>query len=454
MDIQRGFRGKLDQYLNTGEDIQINMDIKGKAVYDFCCFGLDAHEKLSDDRYMIFYNQLTSPNNEIRLNLGANRASFHINLEQLPNSIRKIMFAVSIDQDGTMGEIYSHTVSIGQNGRSALEMELTGSSFTKEKAIISIELYRKDVWRVAAVASGFFGGLGDLLRACGGEESEGSSSASPAVGSPQNITSAVISPAPAPPPASTSSPADTAATSTAAEPPKRRVISLEKKIAQNAPQLISLAKTLTVSLKKNNLEECKAKVALVLDMSGSMQYRYKSGAVQEVVNRVVPIAVQFDDDGQFDCWFFGDLYKKVPVVTLKNYKQTVPEDWPSLMKKLGYMNNEPAVMIDVVKHFKNSREPVYVIFVSDGGITSTEEIQSILIKTSKLPIFWQFVGIGGSRYGVLEKLDTMSGRFVDNANFFALDDLKQISDAELYDRLLKEFPVWLKEIKRLNIIRE
>ncbi|MGM9991997.1 MAG: VWA domain-containing protein [Candidatus Bruticola sp.] len=433
MDMQRGFRGKLDQYLDLNDDIQITMDITGNAVYDFCCFGLDAQGKLSDDRYMIFYNQLTSPNKEIRLKLNPNQASFQVNLPQLPASIHKIMFAVSIDQDGNMGEISSHKVEIGQRGSSVLTMNLTGQNFTKEKAIISIEIYKKEVWRIAAVASGFFGGLGDLLRACGGEEIEEPAAAS------SNSTTVNSTP--------------TESIPIATEEPPRKKISLEKKIAQRAPQLISLAKTLTVSLKKSKLEDCQAKVALVLDMSGSMQYRYKSGTVQEVVNRVVPIAVQFDDDEQFDCWFFGDLYQKVPAVTLQNYKQTVPEDWPSLMKKLCYMNNEPRIMTEIVKTFQNSRQPVYVIFVSDGCINYTQEIQSILIKASKLPIFWQFVGIGGSKYGVLEHLDTMPNRFVDNANFFALDDLNQISDAELYDRLLKEFPLWLKEIKRLNMIK-
>ena len=55
-------------------------------------------------------------------------------------------------------------------------------------------------------------------------------------------------------------------------------------------------------------------------------------------------------------------------------------------------------------------------------------------------------------YGILEQLDTMPGRYVDNANFFALDDLHDISDVELYDRMLKEFPLWLKEIKKLGMI--
>ena len=47
----------------------------------------------------------------------------------------------------------------------------------------------------------------------------------------------------------------------------------------------------------------------------------------------------------------------------------------------------------------------------------------------------------------------MTGRVVDNCNFFALDDLHQISEQELYDRLLEEFPQWLTAAKAKQIIR-
>ncbi|MGQ9830295.1 MAG: VWA domain-containing protein [Thermochromatium sp.] len=54
---------------------------------------------------------------------------------------------------------------------------------------------------------------------------------------------------------------------------------------------------------------------------------------------------------------------------------------------------------------------------------------------------------------MLEKLDTMSGRVVDDCNFFAIDDLHDLTDAQLYDRLLQEFPDWLKAARRQGIIR-
>ena len=419
MDMQRGFRDKLEKHLDISHAFQVVMKVKGQAEYDFCCFGVDKNDKLSDDRYMVFYNQPASPQNEISLRQTDGCAEFTVDLNRLPEFINKIVFTANIDarSSSCMSEIASHEVYVLQNGQSVLELKLTGKDFTKEKAIISIEIYKKNVWRLAAVASGFFGGLGDLLRSYGGEELTEDSSEK--------------------------------------EQPKSTAklkVSLEKKIEKEAPQLVSLAKTFTVSLKKNKLEDCRAKVALVLDMSGSMSFRYQSGMVQEFVNRVVPVAVQFDDDGEFDCWFFGDSYKRVPSVNLRNYKDTVPANWFNVMKELGFLNNEPRVMLDVLGNFKNSQEPVYVIFLSDGGVSKAEEIQKVLIEASKYPIFWQFIGIGGKMYGILEQLDTMPGRYIDNANFFALDDLHDISDAELYDRMLREFPLWLKEIKKRGMI--
>lgn len=153
------------------------MSVNGGAVYDYCCFGVDSAGKLSNDKYMVFYNQTQSPNREIVYTADENGVRFTINLNQLPSSIQKLVFTVSIDGTGTMGDIASHTTVIRQGGQDAVALQLSGSDFRSEKAIISIELYQKDVWRLGAVASGFNGGLGDLLRSYGGEEAIGKASA-------------------------------------------------------------------------------------------------------------------------------------------------------------------------------------------------------------------------------------------------------------------------------------
>ncbi len=170
MELQRGMRDKLEKYIDVNRSIEVEMQISGASVYDFCCFGVDVNDKLSDDRYMVFYNQTSSPANEISYRGGNGSAVFTIELNRIPMTIQKLVFTVSIDGSGVMRNINSHVITLKQNGMPALRLALNGSDFQQERAIISIEIYMKDVWRINAVARGFNGGLGNLLRAYGGEE--------------------------------------------------------------------------------------------------------------------------------------------------------------------------------------------------------------------------------------------------------------------------------------------
>jgi hypothetical protein len=49
-------------------------------------------------------------------------------------------------------------------------------------------------------------------------------------------------------------------------------VSLEKKLSERAPQLVSLAKPITEQLERHNIQDVVARVALVMDISGSMKY--------------------------------------------------------------------------------------------------------------------------------------------------------------------------------------
>ena len=170
MQIQRGQRGKLDDLFDINAPIHITMQTSGPAVYDYCCFGVNSEDQLSDDRYMVFYNQPRTPQQEIMHYMEDDRAVFQVSLTQLPDTIRKLVFTASIDGNGTMGKISQFEVTICQEGCDPVILQLAGTDFSKEKAIISFEIYQKNGWRYNAVARGFDGGLSDLLRAYGGEE--------------------------------------------------------------------------------------------------------------------------------------------------------------------------------------------------------------------------------------------------------------------------------------------
>lgn len=420
MQITQGQRLPLSSILQ-GTNFALSIVIKSPHVIDYVCFGVDAQGKLSDDRYMVFFNQPNSPCSSVSLFRGG---VFKLDLSTLPESIDRLVFTASIDGSGAMRDIEPSSFTIEQPTDTKLAIcDFRSEHFAGEKAIMVADIYRKNgEWRLQANLQGFNEGLEALVRHFGGEVNDDPSTSQ-------------ASPSPPPTPAS---------------------ISLEKKIEAAAPQLLSLAKKAQVSLEKNNLAHVKAQVGLVLDVSGSMNGQYSRGRVQEVINRVVPLAVHFDDDGELDCWGFGAKPCKLPDISLANYKDyvnTADGGWRNW--NVGQrINSEAKVMRQVIDHYKQSgdRTPVYIMFLSDGGVHENREITQLIIEAASLNLHWVFVGLGGSRYGILEKLDTLPGRLIDNCAFFAIDDLHDISEEALYDRLMVEFPTWLKEAKAKGII--
>jgi tellurium resistance protein TerD len=165
-EAQRGFRDKLGNYIDQDQVFSVRLELDGPDTYDFTCFSLDSNDRLSDDRYMVFFNQLKSPQNEISVNLQNQSAEFYVNLKALPLTINKLVFTVSIDGPGVIRKAHSINIIVANS----VKLSLKGSDFENEKAIIALEIYKKEVWRVAFVASGFNEGLPALLSLYGGEE--------------------------------------------------------------------------------------------------------------------------------------------------------------------------------------------------------------------------------------------------------------------------------------------
>lgn len=206
-------------------------------------------------------------------------------------------------------------------------------------------------------------------------------------------------------------------------------------------------------LEKPELSNLKSRVALVLDYSGSMGPLYRNGTVQSVVERILPIAMQFDDNAELDLWIFENGYKRLGAITKENFYGYVKNE---IMAKyrMGGTNYAP-VMQDVAKKYINEEPaslPNYVIYITDGDNSDKTATTNFMKEVSKEPIFWQFVGVGNDSFAFLEKLDDMGGRYVDNADFFRIKDINKISDKELYNNLLNEYPEWLKLVKSKGMI--
>jgi len=439
-ELTRGERLPLAQYANDGT-LQAGLSAQGLTL-DFACFGLDAGGKLVNDRYMTFFNQPESPCGGVRAGaVGGDTHGFVFQLARLPASVERVTITASIDGGGTMSQLQSGCLRLLNGQGEFARFAFSGRDFAAEQAVMLGEFYRKDGgWRFMAVGQGFNGGLAALVQHFGAD----------------------VADAPSPPPA----------------PPQPSSINLEKRVEQAAPQLVSLVKSAGVSLAKVGLDKHRARVCLVLDISGSMGTLYKKGLVQRFAERILALGCRFDDDGQIDVFLFGRNVHQGEAMGLDNFSNYVREI--IARHPLEGDTRYGAAMEAVRRHyFPDARGgerkaparaalPVYVMFVTDGGTSDKPLTERQLRWSSREPIFWQFMGIGkgkkskskrlinfaDSDFPFLEKLDELDGRLIDNAGFFSVETPDEHADAALYDLLMDEYPDWVRQAKQQGLISE
>ncbi|MGW0942142.1 vWA domain-containing protein [Streptomyces sp. NPDC002623] len=232
------------------------------------------------------------------------------------------------------------------------------------------------------------------------------------------------------------------------------------KVQETAPALVDLYKSAGVSLTRHGLDGQRAAVYLVVDYSGSMKPFYQDGSVQALADRVLGLSAHLDDDGRVPVVFFSTDVDAVTDIALADHQGRVDR----IVAGLGHMGKTSyhLAMDAVIDHYldSGSRQPALVVFQTDGGPINKLAAERYLCKASKLPLFWQFVGFGdrGSKqFDFLRKLDELpvpTKRAVDNAGFFhAGPEPAKMPDAELYDRLVGEFPKWLVAARAQGITR-
>lgn len=386
---------------------------------DVSAYLLDASGKVRGDEDMIFFNQPRSPDGAVSLS----GETFSIDLARVDAGIDRIAIC-AVPEQGTVAGL--GTVGMEIAGVVAFAETSAGMS---EAAMIVGEFYRRNGdWKFRAVAQGFNGGLAPLSKHFGIDVADESV---PAVASAPAPTSKV-------------------------DLRKQRIVSLEK----SDPKLVSLAKTAAVSLEKKSLTGATAKVVLVLDISGSMGNRYASGEVDRLVQRVLGMGLNMDDDGSIEVYAFGTGAYRIGVADANNYKTFVPD----MLKKrhlegsTHYGETIKMIRQDFGSQADFGAVPVYVLFVTDGDTNDKALTERQIKDASGEGIFWQFVGIGGSGifssgFDFLEKLDDLKGRKVDNCDFFSVPSADHPTDEQLYDKMMGEYPGWIKAAKAARVLR-
>ena len=420
---------------------------------------LTAVGKVRDDTDFVFYNQPRHTSGAVTHvgkhtpSTGTATDAIAVTLTGLEPAVDRVVIAASAD-GGTFGQVRDLQLVLVEVGTGVELARFSDMGATVETAFVAGELYRRaGTWKFRAVGQGWDTGLAGLTTDFGISVDD-----APA---PVAATTPVVA-APAATPAT--APAGSLAVSlTKGE--ERLPVDMRKRFSLRKEQV-------AVSLRKHGLTGIRARVILVLDASGSMSFLYQRGTVARVVERMMAAAAQLDDDGTMQAWTFATNSARLPDLQLGDLP-----DWLSLhvrvgsvfgsrrsrgrlqpgqvdMSQVGIGNEEQKVIADVAAFVDANPcpDPTLVLFFSDGGVYRNKEIEAALRASVTKPIFWQFVGLGKGKYGMLEKFDTLPDRLVDNVGFFAVDDIDAVDDTALYDRLLREFPQWIHAARDHQIL--
>ncbi|MBQ2605189.1 MAG: VWA domain-containing protein [Acutalibacteraceae bacterium] len=217
---------------------------------------------------------------------------------------------------------------------------------------------------------------------------------------------------------------------------------------------LSLRKDILLDeVKKSNVSASVARVVFVLDHSGSMRTMYKDGTVQNILERIFPVAMLFDDNAELEFYWFDKVFKELEPVTYDNLDGYVQNVILSQKDHFGETCYAP-VMNEIINRYAKtdkSKIPTFVIFITDGANSDKTNSKAAITEASQYNIFWKYIGIGKETFPFLEKLDTLKGRTVDNANFVSVNDLEQINDNQLYSLILEEYNDWLTACRGAGI---
>ncbi|HLS78147.1 MAG TPA: VWA domain-containing protein [Nocardia sp.] len=425
--------------LATGEVV---VSVRTEAAVDVSALLVSEAGRVRDDADFVFFNQPEGPG--VRLGAGA-PAAVEIRTAQVPADIAQVRVVLTLDQEGArFGDVAPPVVTVADRaGAPLFEYRIDGLG--GESVVIAIEVYRRGAdWKVRAVGQGYAGGFADLVTDHGVSVDDEPAPTQPAPTQPAPPRQAAVSTAP---PLGDGLPVRSVPDEAKLSFDKRATLDLRKR---------EVAKVLLTK----QAVGVRARVVLVIDKTGSMAKMYEREVMHRVVERMVPIAIQLDDDGRLEPYLYAVDYLKLPDITVaesdrwsQTYLHLSGRHGGHDYAKIGGRNVEPPVMRAVVDSLRPGQQPTLVLFFTDGGFAKKREIAALIRESSALPAFWQFIGLGKANYGLLRELDELDGRVVDNAGFFALDDIDEVDDAQLYTRLLGEFPEWLRAAKAAGVVR-
>lgn len=247
-------------------------------------------------------------------------------------------------------------------------------------------------------------------------------------------------------------------------------------------QLTKRAEKVGIVLAKRGLTKIPPiRVGVAFDVSGSTQGMFRNGVIQETFDRLLAVALKFDDNGELDAWTFDNNVDQLETASAADEGKFITEHvmnnsnihkWggtsyaPCLQEVTNFYfgPSTSAKIAEVAKGFFGglfgkkaapapapvaaaapvAQLPAMLLFVTDGSSDDERSSEAVLREAEKnFPgMYYQMIGVGSAHH--FTYLERMADA-LDNVGFVNLTSLS-MTDEQLYEALITdEVTAWIKK---------
>jgi len=429
------------QKINKGQRMPLEKDLSAKScrigfrwdsssasgyALDVSIMMLSERGKLEKEEDFIFYNNLSSGDGSINMDsspFGNYKNTSRVMLDKVTNQVSRLLLVITIDNAVALGQSFAKirdlTLDILDDQKNII-YSYAIDGLSKETAVIAGEIYKKNnEWRFMATGNGFNSGLAALLREYGSEAVQIQE---------DNV------PPPVPPVIRQNQPINNFQQTSA---PKNPVGSRE--FITNYNRRNQLVKRLLTS---SGINSGRLSFSLCLDLSVSMSMALKSGYVQEIFELLLPLAMEFENNGNIPVFLFNDqAFLHQNPLSFANTDSFVNHE---ILFNYHLSGTKYAPAIDLISQKLNPGEKNYVLFLTDGDCEDFSAAEISLKRVSNSQIFWKFVGLEGNsgKYSFLNKINGIAPQVSD---FYLLNSIRYIDENAFYQGLINKLANFWKK---------
>jgi S1-C subfamily serine protease len=170
MMLLRGQRSPLPAGVD-GPELELRCAVEGPPASDLrlLILMLDAHDKLVEGRIV----EANGARGLTGVQPVAHPPGFKLELRRLPATVDRLVLVLATTEAARARGLSARALrasraTLHQNGQQLVDFAFSSADFGDETALLLLQIYRKDGWRIWARCAGFVGGLPSLVAQFGG----------------------------------------------------------------------------------------------------------------------------------------------------------------------------------------------------------------------------------------------------------------------------------------------